>query len=159
VALYLLPHVRSVTGADNSPGMLEVLAKKIAAGGLGNMKTVRLDLAQDPVPADHYAMIVTSMVLHHIADPDRTLRAFHEMLLPGGILCLADLDTEPGTFHPAAAAGGVFHHGFDRDALAKQLAAIGFAEVKAMTAVEFSKPVEAGGEGKFSIFLVTARRR
>jgi 2-polyprenyl-3-methyl-5-hydroxy-6-metoxy-1,4-benzoquinol methylase len=158
VGLYLLPHVRSVTGADNSPGMLEVLNGKIAEGGIGNMKAVRLDLAQDPVPADRYHMIVTSMVLHHIADPARTLRALHTMLLPGGILCLADLDTEPGTFHPAAAAGGVHHHGFDRETLKGQLAEIGFTEAKAVTAVEFSKPVDVGGEQPFSIFLVIAKR-
>jgi len=158
LGLYLLPHVRSVTGADNSPGMLEVLNQKIAEGGIGNMKTVRLDLAQETVPDNHYHMIVTSMVLHHIADPDQTLRAFYKMLLPGGILCLADLDTEPGTFHTAEAAGSVHHHGFDREELKKRLAQIGFSEVKAVTAVEFSKPVEAGGEEPFSIFLVTAKR-
>jgi len=158
VGLYLLPYVRSVTGADNSPGMLEVLNRKIAAGSLSNMKAVRLDLAQDPAPDNRYHMIVTSMVLHHIANPDRTLRAFYKMLLPGGILCLADLDTEPGTFHTAEAAGSVHHHGFDREELKKRLAQIGFSEVKAVTAIEFSKPVEAGGEEQFSIFLVTAKR-
>jgi ubiquinone/menaquinone biosynthesis C-methylase UbiE len=158
LGLYLLPCVRSVTGADNSPGMLEVLNRKIAEGGLRNMNTVRLDLAEDPVPDDRYHMIVTSMVLHHIADPDKTFRAFHTMLLPGGILCLADLDTEPGTFHPAAAASGVHHHGFDREQLKQRLVQIGFSDARAVTAVEFSKPVEAGGEEQFSIFLVTAKR-
>jgi 2-polyprenyl-3-methyl-5-hydroxy-6-metoxy-1,4-benzoquinol methylase len=158
VGLYLLPHVRSVTGADNSPGMLEVLDRKIAEGGLRNMKAVRLDLDRDPVPGERYHMIVTSMVLHHIAHPAGTLWAFHTMLLPGGILCLADLDAEPGTFHPAAAAGGVHHHGFDRETLKRQLAGIGFAGAKAVTAVEFTRPVETGGEQPFSIFLVTAQR-
>ncbi|MHB0955027.1 MAG: methyltransferase domain-containing protein [Pirellulaceae bacterium] len=32
VSLFLLPHIRSVTGADNSPGMLEVLNQKIGDG-------------------------------------------------------------------------------------------------------------------------------
>ena len=112
LGLYLLPYVGRVTGADNSPGMLQVLSRKIAEGGLNNMRAIRLDLAQDPVPHDRYHMIVTSMVMHHIANPDETLRAFHTMLLPGGILCLADLDTEPGTFHTTEAAGSVHHHGF-----------------------------------------------
>jgi len=157
VGLYLLPHVRSVTGADNSPGMLEVLNRKIVEGGLNNMRAIRLDLAQDPVPDNRFHMIVTSMVLHHIANPDRTLRALYEMLLPGGIFCLADLDTEPGSFHTAEAAGSVHHHGFDREALKKRLAQIGFSEARVVTAVEFSKPVEAGGEEPFSIFLITAK--
>jgi SAM-dependent methyltransferase len=41
VGLFLLPHVGSVTGADNSAGMLDMLRKKIEGGGLGNMRAVR----------------------------------------------------------------------------------------------------------------------
>jgi 2-polyprenyl-3-methyl-5-hydroxy-6-metoxy-1,4-benzoquinol methylase len=158
LGLYLLPHVRSVTGADNSPGMLQVLNRKIAEGGLNNMRAIRLDLAQDPVPDDLYHMVVTSMVMHHIANPDETLRAFHKMLLPGGILCLADLDTEPGSFHTAEAADSVYHHGFDRGELKARLARMGFSEAKDVTALRYSKPVEKGGEEEFSVFLITARR-
>jgi 2-polyprenyl-3-methyl-5-hydroxy-6-metoxy-1,4-benzoquinol methylase len=158
LGLFLLPHVRSVTGADNSPGMLQVLNRKIAEGGLNNMRAIRLDLAQDPVPRDRYHMIVSSMVMHHIANPDETLRAFHAMLLPGGLLCLADLDTEPGSFHTAEASGSVHHHGFDREELKARLERFGFAETGDVTAARFSKPVEKGGQEEFSIFLITARR-
>ncbi len=158
LGLYLLPYVRSVTGADNSPGMLQVLNRKIVGGGLNNMRAIRLDLEHDPVPDDRYHMIVTSMVMHHIANPDKTLRAFHKMLLPGGILCLADLDTEPGTFHTAEAAGSVHHHGFDREAMKARLAQIGLSEARDVTALRYSKPVEKGGEEEFSVFLITARR-
>ena len=37
VSLFLLSHVRSVTGADSSPGMLQVLNKQIVEGGIVNM--------------------------------------------------------------------------------------------------------------------------
>jgi ubiquinone/menaquinone biosynthesis C-methylase UbiE len=40
VSLFLLPHVRSVTGADSSPGMLEVLRKKLDEEGIATMKAV-----------------------------------------------------------------------------------------------------------------------
>jgi ubiquinone/menaquinone biosynthesis C-methylase UbiE len=158
LGLYLLPYVWSVTGADNSPGMLQVLNRKIAEGGLKNMRAIRLDLERDPIPDDRYHMIVTSMAMHHIADPDGILRAFHKMLLPGGILCLADLDAEPGTFHTGEAAGSVHHHGFDREALKARLARIGFPGARDATALRFSKPVEKGGQEEFSIFLITASR-
>jgi 2-polyprenyl-3-methyl-5-hydroxy-6-metoxy-1,4-benzoquinol methylase len=158
LSLYLLPYVRNVTGVDSSPGMLQVLNQKIAEGGLNNLRTIRLDLERDPVPQDRYHMIVSSMVLHHVVNPDTVLRAFHEMLLPGGLVCLADLDTEPGSFHAAEAAGSVHHHGFDREALKARLARIGFTEAKDVTATRFSKPVEKGGQKEFSIFLITARR-
>jgi ubiquinone/menaquinone biosynthesis C-methylase UbiE len=89
VSLFLLPHVRSVTGADSSPGMLEVLNNKIQEGGLQGMRVSKLDLEHNAVPQARYHMIVSSMVMHHVADVDRVLRGFHEMLLPGGVLCIA----------------------------------------------------------------------
>ena len=156
LGLYLLPHVRSVAGADSSLGMLDVLNKKITEGGLNDMRAIRLDLENDPVPEDRFDLIVVGMAMHHIANVDKVLMAFHTMLRPGGILCIADLDTEPGTFHPAS--NPVPHHGFDRGQLKTRLAGHGFVETTDVTAATFSKPVEAGGEQEFSIFLVTARR-
>jgi ubiquinone/menaquinone biosynthesis C-methylase UbiE len=158
VGLFLLPHVGSVTGADNSAGMLDMLRKKIEGGGLGNMRAVRLDLEHDPVPTDRYDLIVSSMALHHIADMDRILGAFHELLHPQGFLCLADLDTEPGTFHTSDVAPSVHHHGFDRAGLKARLSEIGFHDAKDVTAHTLRKPVENGGEREFPVFLITARR-
>ncbi len=158
VGLFLLPHVGRVTGADNSPGMLKVLREKISAGGLESMAAMQLDLEKDPAPNRQFDMIVVGMAMHHIADTQKVLRAFRSLLAPGGLLCLADLDTEPGTFHPAEMADIVHHHGFDRQQLRQQLVNEGFSQVKDSTALTFSKPVEGDGEQEFSIFLIIARR-
>jgi ubiquinone/menaquinone biosynthesis C-methylase UbiE len=156
IGLFELHYVRSVTGADSSPGMLEVLKRKVAEGGLGAMRTLCLDLEKDAVPAERYDMVVVSMAMHHIADMERVLNAFYAMLLSGGVLCIADLDTEPGTFHPPSRP--VPHHGFDREELKGRLAEHGFSEMRDVTVATFAKPVEGGGERSFSIFLITARR-
>ena len=158
VSLFLLPHVRSVTGADSSPGMLEVLRTKIREGGITGMKVIQLDMEKEPAPADRFPMIVSSMVMHHVANVGRVLSAFHEMLHPGGVVCIADLDTEPGIFHPTEAAAGVHHHGFDRRAFMDQLAAIGFEGIRATTAHVIQKPVEGGEPRDFPVFLVVGRR-
>lgn len=158
VSLFLLPHVRSVTGADNSSGMLEVLGKKIAETGLLNMKTIRLDLERDILPPDRYHMLVTSMTMHHIADTGKILRAFHGLLIPGGTLCIADLDTEPGVFHGPEAAGSVHHHGFDREELKRQLADAGFRQAHDVTAFTVHKPITGGALHPFPVFLLVARR-
>ena len=158
IGLFLLPHVGNVTGADNSPGMLEVLRDKIASEGLENMEAIRLDLERDPLPSARYDIITVGMAMHHIADTEKVLRAFHTLLVPGGKLCLADLDTEPGTFHPTDMADIVHHHGFDRERLGKQLAEIGFVQRKDVTVTTFTKPVGGQGEQEFSVFLMTARR-
>lgn len=156
VSLFLLQHVRSVTGADNSSGMLDVLRKKIADGGIENMRVVRLNLEDDPLPGERYHLIVSSMTMHHVGDVDKVLRAFHGLLRPGGKLCLADLDTEPGVFHPPEAAASVHHHGFDRKRLASQLLAAGFAAARDVTAHTIHKPVESGKDRAFPVFLIVA---
>jgi ubiquinone/menaquinone biosynthesis C-methylase UbiE len=158
VSLFLLPHVHRVTGADNSPGMLDVLRTKIAQDGIQNMKMIRLDLEHDPLPKDRYHMVVTSMTMHHVAEVGKVLRAFHDLLFPGGTLCIADLDTESGIFHPPEAAASVHHHGFDRGWLKGQLVEVGFAEARAGTAHTISKPVEGGEQRTFPVFLIVAKR-
>src|SRR5690349_11117165 len=55
-----------ITLADTSPGMLDVLKKKIADAGVMNMHPVRLDLTSDPLPSERYDLIYSLMVLHHI---------------------------------------------------------------------------------------------
>lgn len=158
LGLFLLPHVRSVTGADNSAGMLDMLSKKIRDGAIENMKATRLDLEHDPLPQDRFDLIVTSMVLHHTADTSKVLAAFHGLLHPQGTLCIADLDTEPGVFHDAVAAVTVHHLGFDRREFRAQLVRAGFGDVRDITAHTIRKPVEAGGERDFPVFLMTAKK-
>ncbi len=158
IGLFLLPHVRNVTGADSSPGMLEVLQKKIVESGIETLRVIKLDLQHDGLPAERYHLIVTNMTLHHVADTDRVLEAFYELLTPGGTLCIADLDTEPGIFHTPEAAGSVHHHGFDRDELKSRLEEIGFEDVRDVTAHTIRRSVASGDERDFPVFLMTASR-
>lgn len=159
LGLYLLPHVRSITGADNSEGMLSVLRQKVAKLGADNIRTLRLNLEQDAIPSDRYDLITVGMALHHIADVQRVLRAFFSMLRPGGCLCVADLDTEPGTFHgPNPQDLGVRHFGFDREQFKTLLLKIGFRDPKDVTAHAFRRTTEDGREREFPVFLITAVR-
>lgn len=158
LSLFLLPYVRSVTGADNSPGMLEVLRGKIAQSAVAGMRAIALDLERDPVPAERFHMIVVGMAMHHVAQVEQVLRAFWRLLLPGGTVCIADLDTEPGSFHAPLVADRVHHHGFDREVLKHQLSTAGFTQTRDTTAITFTKPVADGREEEFSVFLIWAKR-
>ncbi len=157
LGLFLLPHVRSVTGADSSPGMLEVLERKIRSGGM-QMRALKLDLLNDPPPESHYNMITANMVLHHVERIDVLLAAFHRMLLPGGILAVSDLDAEQGLFHGPEAAGSVYHNGFDRRKLMDRLRSAGFVDVKDTTAHVTRKPIAGGEIHEFPVFLIVGRR-
>lgn len=158
LGLFLLPHVRSVTGADSSPGMLQVLEDKIQTGQLRHMRATRLDLERDRVPENRYHMVVANMVLHHVKRTDALLAAFHEMLVPGGVVAVADLDAEPGTFHRPDTKEDVYHHGFDRTKLMNRLRQVGFTDMAHATAHVIRKPIATGETREFPVFVIVGHR-
>ena len=140
-----------LTLADISEGMLEVATRKVAAARDPHVRAVKLDLLTE-MPADRYAVIFSAMTLHHIPDTEGILRRFHAALKRPGFLCLADLDTEDGSFHGAGFDG---HLGFDRGQLAQKARAAGFTGARFVTAYEMTKAV-ADETRMFPIFLMIA---
>ena len=152
LALPLAARVRRVLAVDASAGMLAVLAQKARAGGCANVETRHADFAQDALPAGPFDLVASAMTLHHVADVDLLFRKCFALLAPGGRIALADLDVEDGSFHGANAAG-VHHLGFDRAALARQLAAAGFADVRFADAARNEKNGRV-----YTVFLAVGRR-
>ena len=143
-----------ITLKDTSAGMLAVAEEKIAAWGVGNMATRLMDLTAAPMPDERYDLIYSSMTLHHIPDTDAILKVFHDLLTPGGWLCIADLDQEDGSFHGSHVD---VHHGFDRVALAARAAQAGFNGIDFSTVFEIVKETETGAR-TYPVFLMLARR-
>ena len=151
----LQSYLGQITLADTSLGMLEVLGEKIASAGMTNMKPVRLDLASEPLPPERYDLTYSLMTLHHIHHVNDMLIKFHDLLLPGGYLLVADLDKEDGSFHTDGTKD--VHLGFDRAALQKAVEAAGFGNVAFSTAYQIRKKI--GKEEKtFPVFLMTAQK-
>lgn len=151
----LQPDLGQITLADTSQGMLAVLAEKIAAAGVTNMHPVRLDLVSDPVPAERYDLTYSLMTLHHIHDVRHILSRFRELLLPDGLLLVADLDQEDGSFHTDGTTD--VHRGFDRGRLQQMVEQAGFGDVRFSTAYEIKKQI--GNEERiFPVFLMSARK-
>jgi len=144
-----------ITLADTSQGMLDVLNEKIASAGVTNMHPVRLDLVSDPTPAERYDLTYSLMTLHHIQDVRKILSKFHDLLVPGGFLLVADLDQEDGSFHTDGTTD--VHLGFDRGELQQMVENSGFGNVKFSTAYRIKKQI--GNEEKtFPVFLMTAQK-
>jgi ubiquinone/menaquinone biosynthesis C-methylase UbiE len=154
LTLLLQPHVRSITGIDTSRGMLDVLERKASAWGLSNVRTLRCDIGTGERPDGAYHLIVSNMTLHHVADLSALFRLFHGLLLPGGVLCVADLDKEDGSFHDDPA--GVHHFGFERTEVMELLSAAGFTDIRSATASVIRKisPVRTRD---YPVFLLSAR--
>jgi len=154
LGLALLDDVGEIMLSDPSAGMIEVATEKLAGGDLPSVAAVRHDLLVDPAPADRFDIAVSLLVLHHLEDTSAALAAILQLLVPGGRLALADLDTEDGSFH-SADAEGIHHLGFDRATLAQLAEAAGFVDVATRTAMVIGQEAEVGG---FPVFLLTGRR-
>jgi predicted TPR repeat methyltransferase len=150
---FMLRHrFADLTLADVSEGMLAVAAKKIESAHDPRMRAVKLDLMTDLLPEHCFDIVFSAMTLHHVPDTQGILRRFRAVLNRQGLLCIADLDTEDGSFHGEGFDG---HLGFDRNQLAEKVRSAGFADVRFTTAYEMTKTV-AGGERTFPIFLMVA---
>lgn len=153
LTLQLQPLVHAITGLDSAPGMLAVLNRKIANLKLGNARTVLCDVAQGQKLPGRYDLVVSSMTLHHIEFITPLLALLYTVLVPGGRLCIADLDPEQGRFHTDNT--GVFHCGFDRDLLCAALRVAGFHHVTAQTAAHIVKNDSPQQPDRFSVFLIS----
>jgi len=155
LSLCLQKDFASITLADSSQGMLDILSEKIKSSGVANMYPIRLDLASDPLPVSRFDISYSLMTLHHIPEIEPALKNFFELLNPDGWLCIADLDSEDGSFHGESVTD--VHKGFERSLLQKQVEAAGFRNVSFTTVCDITKQID-GSEKSFPVFLLTACR-
>ncbi|QXE89258.1 class I SAM-dependent methyltransferase [Geomonas subterranea] len=155
VTLGLQPFVGHITGADSSPGMLEVLNRKIEAQGLENVATMPLDLEKQNLERS-FDLIVSSMTLHHVRDVPALVASLAQALKPGGWLALADLETEDGRFHDDPT--GVLHHGFSRDFLTGEFARNGLDGLGVVTAASIEKSAADGSSRRYPVLLCVGHK-
>ena len=157
LTLRLQPSVRSITGADSSQGMIDILSEKIREQGFENVTARHVNLDKGGVLDGQYDLVVSSMTLHHVPEIQPLLDQFAEILKPAGLLAIADLDSDEGKFHDSNE--GIFHFGFDRCIMAKYFERAGFENVRNRTAAVMAKPAPEGGSRTFTVFLMTGRKR
>ncbi len=156
LTLQMQPLVRTITGVDSSQGMLNVLRSKVQDRNLTNVRIQLRDLAQGDRLEGSYHLILSSMTLHHIRDFSPLFYQFSKALLPGGHLCIADLDPDDGRFH--SNNEGVFHFGFDRSILRQAFIEAGFGSIRVHTAATLEKHVSEGSIRAFTVFIMTGQK-
>ena len=156
VTLRLGPFVKSVTGADSSKGMLEVIQGKVKSRGLRNVKTQFVDFEHGGKVDGKFQLAVSNMTLHHVKDPAVFLKQLYDLLTTGGYIGVADLDKEDGTFHDDNK--GVLHFGFERGSLKKLFEKTGFLDVRDVTAATVVKEIEGKERREYPVFLIIGRK-
>jgi 2-polyprenyl-3-methyl-5-hydroxy-6-metoxy-1,4-benzoquinol methylase len=145
-------HVGDITLIDTSAGMVKVMQEKIRDRGLHNMHALQLDLETDPFTGQ-FDLIYSQMVFHHVDNVDAILHKFGKLLKPGGILAIADLYTEDGSFHGEGFTG---HMGFDPETLAVQVREAGFTSLTHAPCYTVKRSTADGKTRNFPVFLMTA---
>jgi 2-polyprenyl-3-methyl-5-hydroxy-6-metoxy-1,4-benzoquinol methylase len=147
-----------VYAVDSSQGMLEVVDQKVCQGGLTNVKTCCIDLSVDSLtvnsPLDG---IVTAMALHHVVDLETLFACFFDLLRPGGMLVVFDLEKEDGSFHRSHGGAAVPHHGFRRYEMEGVLKQTGFSLQSMERLLSIRKDVD-GEERDYPVFMLVAER-
>ena len=143
------PFVKKITAVDVSEAMCKQLNEKIKNLDC-EVEILQLDLTKRKLDIK-FDGIISSMTMHHIKDTQAMFNDFYKMLNDNGVIAIADLDTEDGSFHTEDT--GVFHFGFERTAFRDKAIAAGFKNVKIITASIDEKP-----HGKYPVFLLTGNK-
>ncbi len=81
-----------ITAVDSSPEHLHHLHEKACRNGVANrVRTVQADLDAAWPDLGTPDLVWASAALHHMTDPDRTLRRVHDTLAPGGLFAVVEL--------------------------------------------------------------------
>lgn len=104
-----------VVGVDLAPEMLATAGRRAAEAGVtARVRFVVADAAQLPMPDSSVDLVVSSLSLHHWADPAAILAELHRVVRPGGSVILYDVrfSYSPRQFAAFVAAGPFADGGF-----------------------------------------------
>lgn len=155
VTMYLADKVKSITAVDNSAGMLAVLEQKIKAQLVHNVEIKHVDLTIEQTLGRSFDLIYSVLALHHIKDCQSLLAYFKTILNPGGIIAIADLDDEDGTFH--LDGSHVDYTSFGANIVKSVLSNTGFEKITYTTVFKIPKPRE-NGIRDYPVFLITGQK-
>ena len=82
-------HEARIVGLDLSPGMIELAQRH--EGPDGQLRFVAGDAARLPFEAGSFDVVVSTLSLHHWAQPDRCFAEIKRVLRPGGVALVYDL--------------------------------------------------------------------
>lgn len=145
----IAPYVGEITAIDISSSMIAVLKSK-KEDIKCSLEIVQMDLTKETLDRKFDA-VISSMTIHHIEDTLALFKKFHSLLKEEGIIAIADLDSEDGSFHTEDT--GVFHCGFDREDFVQMVKSAGFKDIKIQNASIIAKPTN-----DYSVFLITAKK-
>jgi SAM-dependent methyltransferase len=90
--------VRSATGVDLTPAMLEEARALAASRGLANVSFETADVVELPYAPASFSIVTSRYAFHHFVEPARVLREMARVCKPGGRVAVMDMiaSDDPG---------------------------------------------------------------
>lgn len=152
--LNFVDKAKHITGIDNSQGMLDILNNKISQSKIDNVSLNLFEADTDMLPENSYNLAISNMTFHHFIKPEDFIKKVYASIKTGGKICIADLETEDGTFHSKQNHEGVHHFGFDKEVFRNWLNVAGFVNTSIETIFEIDKDGK-----KFPVFLAYGEKK
>jgi ubiquinone/menaquinone biosynthesis C-methylase UbiE len=150
LSFLLKDRFREIVLMDSSREMIKVCEEKAAYLKAGHIKPLWFDLEYQDFDGK-FDIIYNQMVLHHVNNIDKILEKFYSLLNPGGLLAIADLYTEDGSFHGPEVK---VHQGFDPFSLIENLKQKGFNHSEYQTCFDIKRSTGR----KYPVFLLTVSK-
>jgi len=142
-----------ITLMDNSLQMVCVTVEKLADADIHHLKPYFFDLEKNNYLEKTFDVIFTQMALHHVIDIDKIISKFHKLLNDNGILVIADLYEEDGSFHEGNFNG---HNGFNPEKLSEIIKKQGFKNIEYKQCFEIKKTNKLNS---YPIFFMNAEKK
>ena len=91
VACHFASVVRTATGIDITPAMIEKAKALQAKTGLTNVRWDLGDVKRLPYPDASFSLVSSRYAFHHIPEPEPVLREMVRVCRPGGVVMVADI--------------------------------------------------------------------
>lgn len=141
---------------DSSPAMIEVLKEKLQQFKIEHLEPLCIDLEKSS-PVLSVDVVYTSMTMHHVKDIQLVVKEFSKLLNDNGLLIIADLLEEDGSFHwHVPHFDG--HKGFDLQDFKSQLELADFMIVGDNVFYTIPKKDADGTLKHYPVFVVVARK-
>ena len=127
--------------------------KKMDEKDRKKFKTLFFDLEAETYEGEKFDIIYSQMVLHHIKDTTAIFRKFSQILNPGGMLSIADLYQEDGSFHDGDLN---IHRGFDPKELKSTLVKLDFRDITIEPSFVIRRENSMKNILEYPLFLMTA---
>jgi ubiquinone/menaquinone biosynthesis C-methylase UbiE len=155
LSFFLKDRFSEITLMDSSREMLKMAEQKMDAADRSKFKTLFFNLEKEEYIGGTFDIIYSQMVLHHVRDIDTIIKKFYHILNPEGILAIADLYQEDGSFHDGNMD---VHKGFDPEKLLAILLQQGFHDIQIVPCFVIRKEVSVEIIKEYPVFLMTALR-